>query len=205
MTASTALGPRLPGAAIVTAAAWLGLAVLAGVTGFLVQLPFPGPQLIILALVVAALAAGTMLPALRAWIDALPLGLLVGVNGLRFVGIAFLVLASRGELARAFADRAGWGDIAAATVALGLVALGNLGTPSRRLLVHAWNAFGALDLVVAVGTATWVTLNHVTPGVEPVLSWPLSVVPLFFVPILFANHVFIFRRLRAASEVTDGR
>jgi len=56
-----------------------------------------------------------------------------------------------------------------------------------------------LDLVVAVGTATVVTLTGVTPGVERVLTLPFSIVPTFLVPLFLANHVFIFRRLVRGS------
>ncbi len=205
MTASTSSVPRLPGAAVAAAAAWLGLALVAGATGFLVRLPFPGPQLIILALLAATLVAGTAVRPVRAWIDALPLRLLVGFNAIRFVGITFLVLSAQGRIAPVFAARAGWGDIATAAVAIALVATGAPLTRGRRLVYHAWNAFGLLDLVVAVGTATAVTLRDATPGVAPVLSLPLVVIPTFLVPIFLANHVFIFRRLVAAGRRADGR
>ena len=151
------------------------------------------------------MAAGFAVPALRAWIDALPLRALIGVNALRFVGIYFLLLASRGELSTLFANRAGWGDIAVATLAIALVAAGAPDTAGRRALVYAWNAFGLLDLVVAVGTATMVTVQSVTPGVQPVLTFPLVVVPAFFVPLFLANHIFIFRRLIAAGRAAGGR
>src|SRR3989454_8147572 len=108
MTASSIPMPRLPSAAIAAAAIWFGLALLAGATGFLARLPFPGPQLIILTLLVATVAAGTAVPALRAWIDALPLRALIGINAFRFIGITFLVLAARGQIAPVFAQRAGW-------------------------------------------------------------------------------------------------
>jgi hypothetical protein len=61
-----------------------------------------------------------------------------------------------------------------------------------------------LDLVVAVATATAVTLQGSTPGVEPVLYLPLVLVPTFFVPIFLASHVIIFRRLRTAAQATHG-
>ena len=205
MTASSIPMPRLPSAAVAAAAVWFGLALLAGATGFLARLPFPGPQLIILTLVVATFAAGTLVPALRDWIGALPIRALIGINAFRFIGAWFLVIAARGELAPVFANRAGWGDIATAALALVLVAAGEPRTATHRALAHAWNAFGLLDLVVAVGTATWVTLHAVTPGVQPVLTLPLVVIPTFFVPIFLANHVFIFRRLLAAGRRSDGR
>ncbi len=199
MTASTMTAPRFPRAAGVVVTAWVVLALLGGATGFFVRLPFPGPQLIILALLAGTLVAASSMPALRAWIDALPLRALVGINAVRFVGITFLVLAARGEIAPVFAARAGWGDIATALLALVLVAAGEPRTALGRGLTHAWNAFGLLDLVVAVGTATVVTIRGTTPGIAAVLSLPLVVVPTFFVPILLANHVVIFRRLLAAG------
>src|SRR6266702_4631222 len=98
MTASPLIAPRFPRAAAVVVTVWLGLALLAGATGFLARLPFPGPQLIFLALVVATLVAATGVPALRAWVEALPLRTLIGINALRFIGITFLVLAARGQM-----------------------------------------------------------------------------------------------------------
>ena len=150
MSASTIAAPRFPRAAGVAVTAWLALVLLAGATGFLVRLPFPGPQLIFLALFVATLVAAT------------------------------------------------------AVLALILVAAGEPRTPLQRGLTHAWNVFGFLDLAVAVGTATAVTLQGSTPGVAPVLYLPLVLVPTFFVPIFLANHVIIFRRLRAAARMTHG-
>ncbi len=204
MAASTILVPpisRIPRTALVVTALWFALAVLAGATGFLARLPFPGPQLIILTLLGATLGAATGVPSLRAWIDTVPLRALIGINAFRFVGIAFLVLAARGQLAQVFADRAGWGDIATAVLAIVLVAAGEstFRTALGRGFTHLWNAFGFLDLVVAVATATAVTLRHDVPGITPVLSFPLVVVPTFFVPIFLANHVMIFLRLRAAA------
>src|SRR6266536_3519663 len=111
MTASAIAAPRFPRAAGVAVTAWLALA----------RLPFPGPQLIFLALFAATLVAATTVLALRAWVDALPVRTLIGINALRFIGITFLVLAARGEMAPVFAERAGWGDIATALLALGLV------------------------------------------------------------------------------------
>jgi len=204
MTASTITAPRFPRAAGIAVTAWFTLALLAGATGFLARLPFPGPQAIFLALFAATLVAATSVPALRAWVDALPLRTLIGINALRFIGITFLVLAARGQIDSVFADRAGWGDIATATLALILVAAGEPRTSLQRGLTHAWNALGFLDLVVAVGTATAVTLQGSTPGVAPVLSLPLVLIPAFVVPVFLASHVVIFRRLRAAARTTHG-
>ena len=204
MTASTIAAPRFPRAAGIAVTAWLAVTLVAGATGFFVRLPFPGPQLIFLALFAATLVAVTAVPALRAWVDALPLRTLIGINAFRFIGVTFLVLAARGQIDAVFAARAGWGDIATATLALMLVAAGEPRTSLQRGLTHAWNALGFLDLVVAVGTATAVTLQGSTPGVAPVLSLPLVLIPAFVVPVFLASHVVIFRRLRAAARTTHG-
>ncbi len=177
----------------------LALAVGVGATGRLAAVAPPGPQLIILALVAAAVALGMGVRAVRSWVDALPLRVLVGVHAVRFVGISFLILAARGELSPLFAARAGWGDLAAAVLALALIAAGEPATRRRRALYLAWNAFALLDLVVAVGTAWWVATRGLVPGMEPVLRLPLSLVPTFLVPMLVASHVFIFRRLLAGT------
>jgi len=204
--ATTALpAPRFPGAAALALALWLGFAVLAGVTGLFIELPFPGPQLIILSFVGLTLAAGIVPSRLRDWIDTLPLRALVGINALRFVGIYFLILGAQGELNATFAARAGWGDIAAATLAVALTIVGDPRGTGQRLLFHAWNAFGALDLIVAVATATIVTLQGTVPGMTPILSLPLILVPAFFVPLFLANHVFILRRLTSAGGTGDAR
>jgi len=204
--ATTALPtPRFPGAAALALALWLGFAVLAGVTGLFIELPFPGPQLIILSFVGLTLAAGIVPSRLRDWIAALPLRALVGINALRFVGIYFLILGAQGELNATFAARAGWGDIAAATLAVALTIVGDPRGTGQRLLFHAWNAFGALDLIVAVATATIVTLQGTVPGMTPLLSFPLILVPAFFVPLFLANHVFILRRLTSAGGTGDAR
>src|SRR3989442_12461780 len=89
MTTSVSL-PRLPGAAFAAVAAWLGLAIIAGATGFLARLPFPGPQLIILTLLVATVAAGTPRPPLRARIDALPPRPPIRLHPLRLLRITVL-------------------------------------------------------------------------------------------------------------------
>lgn len=205
MTTSTITPLRPPRAALLVAAAWLGLAILAGATGALIRLPFPGTQLIIFTLLGATVGAALSVPALRAWVDALPLRVLIGINSTRLIGITFLVLAARGQLAPVFAARAGWGDIAVAIVALVLLAAGDARTRLHRGVIHAWNAFGALDLVVAVATATAVTLRGTAPGIAPLLSFPLVVVPTFLVPLFVANHVIIFLRLRAEARAGHGR
>ncbi|HWC72364.1 MAG TPA: hypothetical protein VG454_00405 [Gemmatimonadales bacterium] len=153
-----------------------------------VTLPFPVPQLTVIALAVLASIA------IRPWFETLPWQALVGMHAVRLVGISFLILGASGLIAPVFAARAGWGDIIAALGAIGLVFAGL----RPKWLVYAWNSFGLLDLIVAVGTATLVVRSGATPGMELLSHLPLNLVPTFFVPVLVASHIAIYRRLRAS-------
>ena len=187
----TAATPR---AIPVGASAWLIFAILLSTNGTFAGLAFPGAQMIILALVGFAIFAVTAVRPVRAWVDSLPVNTLIGFHAVRLVGVVFLVLGARGQIAPSFANRAGWGDVAAALLAIALVAVPAL---RARWALNAWNVFGLVDLIVAVGTATMVALQGATPGMQPILTLPLSLVPLFFVPVLIASHVVLFRRINA--------
>jgi hypothetical protein len=195
MTTSLAAPPAARSRVVpVIAAVWFILAVGFSAAGGLARLPFPWGQLVILALTAAAILAVTAVGRVRAWVDSLSVNTIVGFHAIRLVGVAFLVLGARGLVAPEFATRAGWGDVAAALGAIALVAVPALRT---RWLLNVWNVFGLLDLIVAVGTATIVAATGQIPGMEPILRLPLSLVPLFFVPVLVASHIALFRRINA--------
>jgi hypothetical protein len=195
MTTSLAAPPAARSRVVpVIAAVWFILAVGFSAAGGLARLPFPWGQLVILALTAAAILAVTAVGPVRAWVDSLSVNTIVGFHAIRLVGVAFLVLGARGLVAPEFATRAGWGDVAAALGAIALVAVPALRT---RWLLNVWNVFGLLDLIVAVGTATIVVATGRIPGMEPILRLPLSLVPLFFVPVLVASHIALFRRINA--------
>lgn len=194
MTSTSALPSfRAP---LVGGLVWLAAATAIGATGLLARLPPPGPQIVILALTITAIAVSTWNRAVRTWVDSLPLRWLVGVHGVRVIGAVFLFLAAAGTLSPLFATRAGWGDIATAVGALLLISSGLPRSPLHRWAYLGWNAFGLLDLVVAVATATLVVVRHDVPGMEPMLRLPLSLVPTLLVPLLVASHIALFRRLR---------
>jgi hypothetical protein len=181
---------------VISGLAWLAGALVVGATGAFALLPAPWPQIIILALTVAAIVVSTNVPAVRAWVDSIPMRGLGGFNAVRFIGgVAFVVLGARGSLSPIFAARAGWGDIIAAAGAVLLVLSGTPRTTLHRWAYLAWNSFGVLDLIVAVGTATIVVVRGDAPGMEPITRVPLVLVPTLFVPLYFAAHVAIYRRL----------
>jgi hypothetical protein len=192
---SAAVSPR---PAILGTLVWLALATVVGLTGVLGVLR-GGPRLLALTLTVIAVFVSSRVAVVRQSVDALPLQALIGIHAVRFIGIAFLVLAARGDLSPLFAERAGWGDITTATIAVGLLLTGLATTVPRGVLL-AWNVFGMIDLIVAVGTATFVVVRGDVPGMQPLLGLPLVLVPIFAVPLLFATHVVLFRRLRAPTR-----
>ncbi|MEO6005159.1 MAG: hypothetical protein ABIZ04_08475 [Opitutus sp.] len=128
---------------------------------------------------------------------------LIGVHVIRFVGVAFLWLHAQGRLPAEFAQRAGWGDIATATGAVAFLVFPRVANDRR--VFGAWNVFGALDLLVAVGTAGW--LNLTRPGSRIELSaLPFTLVPLWFVPVLLATHGLMLQQTfsnRGSSDRHD--
>ena len=192
MSATVSARPALYGTLV-----WLAGATAIGLTGVLGTTRF-GPPLLALALTIAAVFISSRVAVVRESVDALPLQTLVGIHAVRFIGIVFLILGARGDLSQLFAERAGWGDVTAAAIATVLLLIGLSKVPRGVLL--AWNAFGMLDLLVAVGTATFLVVRGDIPGVQPLLSLPLILVPIFAVPLLFATHVALFRRLRAPTQ-----
>lgn len=181
---------------------WLALAIVAAATGRFAAIPFPGPQVLIVALVALVLVVGARVASVRSWIDAVPLRALVGIHISRFIGLAFFVYAARGQLSPLFAERAGTGDILTAVGALALVLSGDPRTPRHRALYLLWNVVGLLDFVVVVITAAWVGARGLVPGVAPLVRLPLSLLPTFAVPLLMASHFFIFPRLAALGRVS---
>ncbi len=172
---------------------WFGLALAAGYFGWLRRLPPFGVQAMILGLTGLVLLLYFQTRPLRHWIDALDLRALVLFHVTRFIGIYFLVLYQRGELPRAFALPAGFGDIIVATMALP-VALAPLEAGARLRAVRIWNVVGLIDILLVIASATRINLTH-PEQLRPLLHLPLSLLPTLLVPLIVATHVIIFARL----------
>jgi len=112
------------------------------------------------------------------------------------VGAWFIVLYRRGELPFAFAVPGGWGDIAAAAGAAGLLfGAFPVRTRGRRAVLRAWNALGLLDILFAVATAARIFLAD-PDALAPLTRLPLSLLPTYFVPLIVLSHLRIFGWLR---------
>lgn len=209
------LGQRI-GLAVITGG-WLGVATATAAAGAFAD-PARG-AIAVLALFALPLAATATLallfPAVRQVLLALPAPLLVGLNVVRVGGVLFLLLAGAGRLAGPFPYLAGWGDIITGALALP-VAWVAARKPGDRRLIAAWNAFGALDLIVAVAlgitsrNGSPVQLIHAGVGTLAMTQLPWSTVPTFLVPYFLISHGVVFAQLgtrarRVAGELSQTR
>jgi hypothetical protein len=179
--------------------AWFGVALIAGASDAPSRLHPPVPQLMVLVLTLALIVAERRAPTVHEHVASVRTRVLVALHLTRFVGFGFLALAARGELPREFAVPAGWGDIGVATLAALLLVFGGDPRGPRRPLWIAWNALGLLDLVFVVVSAGRQALAD-PESIAGMVRLPMSLLPLFLVPILLATHVWIFRRLIGSDE-----
>lgn len=179
---------------------WIGIAAAGAGAGWTaLPEPFPIMGLFVAApLLVAGLAAAW--PAARRAMLSPALPLLVGLNIGRGFAILFLLLAVDGRLSGPFPYSAGWGDIITAAVAVPLVALAR--QPARhRAVLQLWNAFGLVDLVLAIALGVMSAEGSLlqvfaAPGSDAMQRLPWSFVPTVLVPLWMIIHVVIWSKLR---------
>jgi hypothetical protein len=197
-----------------TAAAWAAaMVVIAAMGGFGPGLlgPIPTPVLAFTTLVLGSLLAWLAWPAFKDALLSLPLAALVGVNAFRIGGVFFLLLFAEGRLSAPFAPSAGWGDIITGVAAIPIAAIAASRHNLPRRLLAAWNAFGAMDLVVAVTlaflSAPGMPYRVFTEGAGTVvmttLPWVLAAT--FLVPLYLLTHITIAARLRLWRQANVGR
>jgi hypothetical protein len=202
-TARTRIG------AVAAWAAWFGLIVLLAAAG-----TFDAEHGIGIGGVGAALAlpvviltvAGNRLARFRSAIAELPLGLLVSINAVRVLGIAFVLLHLAGRLPAPFAPVAGWGDVFIGLLALPVAWAVARRSSHSRAIVLLWNVLGLLDLVAAVGLGVTsapdspIRIFFEEPGNRIMGDLPWILIPGFIVPNLMLTHLAIFWKLRSPSD-----
>jgi hypothetical protein len=184
---------------------WLALAIVAGGADLVRALPVPALPPVLFGLTAVVLAAGWRHAGFRAWLAAVDERWLVALHLTRFVGFYFLYLYGRGELPYAFAVLGGWGDIAVASLAAGLLVWGSPHAGPRRPAYVVWNVLGLVDILFVVATAA--RLGLADPGsMAALLRLPLSLLPTFLVPLIIASHVVLGVRLArpAGRPLTGG-
>ncbi|MGD0533338.1 MAG: hypothetical protein ABSA62_14000, partial [Methyloceanibacter sp.] len=142
-------------------------------------------------------------------IDAVPQEWLVGVQLYRALGVIFLILYATGKLPSLFAWPAGIGDIAIGLQAP-VVGLAYARAPRKAAgLVAAWNVFGILDLMIAVGTGFMTAPSllqpfEVQPTSELMTLLPMVLIPVYLVPLSIVLHLASLAKLRREAGASQG-
>jgi hypothetical protein len=189
-------------ATILAVVVWFVAAFAAGTMGIVNE---PGRPPFVLASFFVVPILGFVLaysasPSFRAFTDTIPLGLLVGSHLWRFVGVGFVIGWLTGALPAGFGIPEGFGDIIAAAGALALLPGIRRGTVSRGWLL-TWNIFGFLDLLSAITVGLLFSesavgvLHTATSNTRLLATFPVSLIPTFFVPLFLLVHALTFRRI----------
>lgn len=154
-------------------------------------------------------AAYMLSDSFRAFAGSLNLTLIVGSHLWRFVGLGFIIAWLHGDLPAGFAIPEGLGDIVAALGALALLPRLIKGTASRRWLL-AWNVFGFMDLISAIAMGLLYSntplgiLSSGTATTALMVTFPVSLIPTFFVPLFLLLHALTFKRIAAMDTSPSG-
>jgi hypothetical protein len=198
---------RLAGFAAATV--WLGITAAVAALGGLapgVLGPIPGNLLPFAGLLALLFGGWYFVPQFRSALLSVPLPALVALNVGRLGGLFFLLLHADGRLSAPFALAAGVGDMVTGALAIALAATLILGFEMRRTWLRIWNAFGALDLVVAISlgllSAPGTPFRVFTegPGTQAITNVPWVFNPAMLVPIFLLVHFVIATKLRTAVQ-----
>jgi hypothetical protein len=146
-------------------------------------------------------------PSLRRALAAVTLPALHALQVWRVLGVIFVLLLAQGQLPAHFALPAGWGDIfVGVTAPLVALALARR-LRGARAFALSWNAFGLLDLLVAVGMGTGVLAPLLVPGlggrVPPATA--MGMLPMFLVPAFAVPMSTLFHLLALGGLLREAR
>ena len=147
-------------------------------------------------------------PLLRRTVEVVPNQWIVGVQFYRALGVIFLVLYAGGHLPGLFALPAGLGDVLVGILAP-VVAVAYARSPEGATRsVRLWNLLGIADLVVAVtmGFLTSPSPLQIAAFDRPselVAVFPLSLIPVFAVPLSILLHIASLHKLRQAQDTEE--
>ena len=155
---------------------------------------------------IIGLLGWSLMPGLRRSLMQIPTSVLTALNIGRVLGVFFIILQYQGRLSAPFAPSAGWGDVATGLLAipLSILLFQMNGRPSG--YARAWNAFGVLDLLVAVGLGIASSpdasfrIFDAAPGTAVMGTLPWVLIPTVLVPFYLAIHLIIGAQLRRDSR-----
>jgi hypothetical protein len=200
-TARTSIGKRLIFGAV--AGMWIALVAALTAGGYVRTAPLALP-LTFGTYVVIAMVLAIAVPGFRSALSGIPTTYIIRLNAFRVIGIFFFVLLADGRLGGPFPYFAGIGDIVTGVFALPTARLAERNPRDSRVLF--WNAFGTLDLLLAVTlgllTATNSPLHLIQAGagVNALGALPWSLIPLALVPTYLIGHATIFGRILGRQE-----
>ena len=158
------------------------------------------------------IVAGVLLfrtwPLLRRTLAIVPNQWIVAAQFYRVLGVIFLVLYAGGRLPGLFALPAGLGDVLVGILAPFVAAAYARSPEVTARRVRFWNMLGIADLVIAVtmGFLTSPSPFQIAAFDRPselVGMFPLSLIPVFAVPLSILLHVASLHKLRQAHETGD--
>jgi hypothetical protein len=213
--AASAMMPTSPVQKLTTvtiAGLWIGLAIALATTGIYAATAAPVPVVgVMLVLPLVAIGGAALLSTgVREALLALPLPLLLGLNALRILPGAFiLLLALQGKLSGPFPQSAGWGDIIVGVIAIPLILAATRNFVGSRRALLAWNILGTLDLVEAAALGVLsapgspLQIFGGAVGSTAMGSLPWSNIPTLLVPFYFITHGIIFAQLLQGERRTE--
>ena len=129
---------------------------------------------------------------------------------MRILGVLFLLDFVAGSLSGPFPFFAGLGDMITGALAIPLaLRVARSREPSVRMIT-GWNAFGVLDLIVAVGLGITSTagsplqLIHAGVGSQAMQYLPLCLVPTVLVRFYLLTHAIVAAQIRVRSRFANG-
>jgi hypothetical protein len=142
----------------------------------------------------------------RGRLQSVPLPALIALNGIRLLGILFVLLYAAKRLPAPFAPTAGWGDIVVGVTALPIALWAAREPDNARGAVLFWNSLGLADLVIALTLGALSApgpsrLFFDDPSSALIGGLPWILIPCFLVPSLSFVHLIVFyRTLRARAQ-----
>jgi hypothetical protein len=141
--------------------------------------------------IVVPVIAYAMSKGFRAYIEAIGLRPLTAFHIWRIAAaLLFFWYGAHDLLPQVFVQNAGWGDLIAGLLALGVTLL-----PESRNRYLVFHIFGFADFVVALGTGLTLFLLS-DPRMAGIQTLPMALIPLYGVGISGASHIIAFDLLR---------
>lgn len=167
------------------------------------------PVALLLPLIVAFVAFRTI-PAVRAIANEIPQERLIGIQIIRLMGFAFLMLLAQSQLPAVFALPAGVGDMLVGLEAIFVAPMYARRADNASRAALFFNLFGIADFVVALtigflAASTNFQLIHVNPTTDLIVYLPLVMVPTFGVPLFTMMHALSLNRIAGERKAAGSK